>query len=169
MIAMASVLVDLVIFSVVGAAGIVFLLWVLYHLILESRQTRIRRRHSFSRISSVADRAGPSPKERETCVDSHTGCDLWNCADAIHIATYAGFTDECFALLPARLTSQGSRGAGRLGHSYVMVSTMDRVMCACQQFRFAPAQQANYRGRPMRPALIFEDQPRSNKESPERS
>jgi hypothetical protein len=64
-IAVALVSLDLIIFAVVAVAGIAFLLWVLYHLILESRQTRRRRRHSFSHLSSAVDRAGPIPREKK--------------------------------------------------------------------------------------------------------
>lgn len=60
---MASAPLGLIIFSVVVGFGIVFLLWVLYHLILESRQARSRRGHISSHLSS-ADRAGPLPRKR---------------------------------------------------------------------------------------------------------
>ena len=58
---------DLIIFSVVAVAGVAFLLWVLYHLILESRQTRRRRRHSFSHLSSLAGCNGMLPLNATLC------------------------------------------------------------------------------------------------------
>lgn len=68
MIAMAPVWVDLIIFAVAAAAGIAFLLWVLYHLILESRQTTSRKGHIFSHFSSVVDRVGQSPKGKKSAL-----------------------------------------------------------------------------------------------------
>ena len=44
---MTSVSLDLIIFSGAVIFGIVFLLWVLFHLTIESRQARTRRRHTF--------------------------------------------------------------------------------------------------------------------------
>ena len=64
-VTVASVSLDLIILAVVAVSGITFLLWVLYHLILESRQIRRRKGYIFSDLSSMADRAGPTPKERK--------------------------------------------------------------------------------------------------------
>jgi hypothetical protein len=64
-VTVASVSLDLIILAVVAVSGITFLLWVLYHLILESRQIRRHKGYIFSDLSSMADRAGPTPKERK--------------------------------------------------------------------------------------------------------
>jgi hypothetical protein len=55
---------DLIILSVVVGFGIVFLLWVLYHVSVESRQARSCRRHIFSRQSSVGDRSASHPERK---------------------------------------------------------------------------------------------------------
>jgi hypothetical protein len=55
---MASVPLDLIIFSGVVTFGIVFLLWVFFHLTIESRKARTRRRHTLSRLSAVLGGGG---------------------------------------------------------------------------------------------------------------